>query len=251
MSIEKYGGYNKLTGAYFCLVEHTNKKKRVRSIETVYIVNRQLYESSPIKYCEEILGLEQPRIILPKIRIDSLFSIDGSRVHISGRTNEQIIYKNANQLILAPHWNAYIKGIAKYLERCRAARKALAITPFDGINSQDNIALYQQLLEKLHVKQYAVVYRAPLEALEKGFEKFTSLAVNEQCGVLVQILNLFTCKAVKMNLKLLGGKENMGIITRAKNLNTGSNLKLIHQSVTGIFEREVDLMAVDAELVGG
>lgn len=247
MSIEKYGGYNKLTGAYFCLVEHTNKKKRVRSIETVYIVNRQLYESSPVKYCEEILGLEQPRIILPKIRIDSLFSIDGSRVHISGRTNEQIIYKNANQLILAPHWNAYIKGIAKYLERCRAARKALAITPFDGINSQDNIALYQQLLEKLHVKQYAVVYRAPLEALEKGFEKFTSLAVNEQCEVLVQILNLFTCKAVKMNLKLLGGKENMGIITRAKNLNTGSNLKLIHQSVTGIFEREVDLMTVDAE----
>ena len=39
----------------------------------------------------------------------------------------------------------------------------------------------------------------------------------------------------------------MGIITRAKNLNTGSNLKLIHQSVTGIFEREVDLMTVDAE----
>ena len=219
----------------------------MRSIETVYLISRQLYESNPIKYCEEILGLEQPRIILPKIRIDSLFSIDGSRVHISGRTGNSIIYKNANQLILAPHWNAYIKGIAKYLERCRAARKTLTITPFDGINSQDNIALYQLLLEKLHVKQYAAVYSAPLEALEKGFEKFTSLAVSEQCEVLSQILNLFKCTSAEMNLEKLGGAKRIGTIKFTKNLKSKSNPKLIHQSVTGIFEREVDLMTVDAE----
>lgn len=42
MSIEKYGGYNKLKGACFCLVEHTNKKKRVRSIEP-YILSTANY----------------------------------------------------------------------------------------------------------------------------------------------------------------------------------------------------------------
>ncbi|MDO5097042.1 MAG: type II CRISPR RNA-guided endonuclease Cas9, partial [Peptostreptococcaceae bacterium] len=36
-SIDKYGGYNKVSGSYFALVEHTNKKKRVRSIEYVPI----------------------------------------------------------------------------------------------------------------------------------------------------------------------------------------------------------------------
>lgn len=247
MSIEKYGGYNKLKGAYFCLAEHTNKKKRVRSIETVCVVNRKLYEISPLKYCEEILGLNEPRIILPKIHIDALFSMDGSRVHISGRTGDSIIYKNANQLILAPHWNAYIKGIAKYLERCRISRKTLAITPFDGITSQDNIALYQLLVEKLHVKQYAVVYRAPLEALEKDFENFKALAANEQCEVLSQILNLFKCTSAEMNLEKLGGAKRIGTIKLTKNLKDKYNLKLLHQSATGVFEREVDLMTVEAE----
>ena len=103
------------------------------------------------------------------------------------------------------------------------------------------------LLEKLHVKQYAAVYNAPLKALEKGFEKFTSLAVSEQCEVLSQILNLFKCTSAEMNLEKLGGAKHIGTIKFTKNLKSKSSPKLIHQSVTGIFEREIDLMTVDAE----
>ena len=39
MTVEKYGGYNKRAGAYFALIEHTEKKKRVRSLEAVYIMH--------------------------------------------------------------------------------------------------------------------------------------------------------------------------------------------------------------------
>ena len=56
--IEKYGGYNKITGAYYCVVEHTVKGKRSRSIEPVFLYKKALYERDPVAYCREILSLE-------------------------------------------------------------------------------------------------------------------------------------------------------------------------------------------------
>ncbi len=100
MAVEKYGGYNKLTGAYFILVEHTKKKKRVRSLETVFLLHQGLYEQDAQRYCREILDLQQPVILLNKVRIDSLLSFDGFRMHVSGRTNNQISFKNANPLVV-------------------------------------------------------------------------------------------------------------------------------------------------------
>ena len=61
MSIEKYGGYNKISGAYFTLVEHTNKKKRIRSLEAVYLMNREMYEKEPETILLEVLGMNNRR----------------------------------------------------------------------------------------------------------------------------------------------------------------------------------------------
>ena len=98
--IEKYGGYNKLTGSYYCVVEHTEKKKRVRSIETVLLYARGLYESDPVKYCREILGLVDPVVVAPKIRIDALLELDGFRLYPSGRTEDKIVYKHGYPLAI-------------------------------------------------------------------------------------------------------------------------------------------------------
>jgi CRISPR-associated endonuclease Csn1 len=93
MTIERYGGYNKLTGAYFCVVEHTEKKKRVRTIEPVFLCQKALYERKPIEYCETTLGLKEPIIIAPKVRIDSMLELNGSRLLITSRSGSKIISK--------------------------------------------------------------------------------------------------------------------------------------------------------------
>ena len=170
--------------------------------------------------------------------------MDGSRIHISGRTGDSIRYKNANQLILSPQWNAYIKGIVKYLERCRIARKNLEITRFDRITAQENLTLYQLFLDKLRVPQYAALYPTPLKELEARREKFAALEIKAQCEVLVQILNLFACTAKTANIELLNGVKNTGTIKFTKNLKADSDIRLIHQSVTGVFEKEIDLLTV-------
>lgn len=244
MTVEKYGGYNKRAGAYFALIEHTEKKKRVRSLEAVFIMHKQLYEREPLRYCQEILGLEEPKILIPRIKIDALVSFDGFRMNISGRTGERIIYKNANQLVVSPEQAQYVKWISKYLERCKAAGRDMEITAFDGIDAERNIALYQLLLEKLGKTPYRIKYETPLNTLEAHARRFAELGIADQCRVLMQILNLFNTSAASADLKLLCGKAGIGILLTSKNISgyAGHSFLLIHQSVTGVFEKQIDLL---------
>ena len=247
MCIEKYGGYNKLTGAYFILVEHTNKKKRVRSLETVLLMQKDFYEQNPEQYCQKVLGLESPKILLPKIKINALVSYDGFRMHISGRTEDRILLKNANQLIIAPQWQQYIKGISKYLERCKKAKQELPITTFDKLTVEENRQLYVLLLEKLENPLYRIKYETAARTIRENLEKFSTLSVPDQCKILMQILNLFANTAASADLKLLCNKADIGILRTAKNLDNyaGHTFKLIHQSITGFFEQEIDLLSED------
>ena len=244
MTVEKYGGYNKRAGAYFALIEHTEKKKRVRSLEAVYIMHKQLYEREPLRYCQEILGLEEPKVLIAKIKFDALISFDGFRMNISGRSDSRITYKNANQLVVSPEWTQYVKRISKYLERCKAEGRDIEITAFDGIDAQNNIALYQLLMEKLSRAPYSVKYETPLNTLKTHARRFEELKASDQCRVLMQILNLFSTDASSADLKLLCGKAGIGILLTSKNISgyAGHSLLLIHQSVTGVFEKQIDLL---------
>ena len=245
MSIEKYGGYNKLTGAYFLLVEHTYKKKRVRSLEAVFLMYKGWYEWDPEGYCREMLDLKDPKILVPKIKVNALVSYDGFRMHISGRQNAQIGYKNANQLVLAPQWQQYIKGISKYLERCKKAGQDLPITLFDRLTAEENQLLYMLLLEKLENPLYRIKLETVAGMIRDNIERFGLLSVPDQCRALMQMLNLFANNASSAGLKLLTGKASVGKLLTSKNLDTyaGHSFKLIHQSITGFFEQEFDLLS--------
>lgn len=240
-----YGEYNRRTGAYFFLVEHTNQNKRVRSIEPVYLMNLALYERDPIAYCQEILDLHAPCILIPRIKINSLVSIDGFRMHISGRTGSRISYKNANPLILSPMWNQYIKQISKYLERCKLAGRELEITRFDRLTIEKNQKLYGILLEKLENRLYKCKFETVAITLRESQEKFNECACATQCKILLQILNIFANNASSADLKELNGKTGIGILLTSKNLDNYKTSKfyLINQSITGFFEQKVDLLA--------
>lgn len=245
MTTEKYGGYNKLTGAYFTLVEHTNKKKRVRSLESVLLMHKDWYERDPEGYCQETLGLKEPKILVPKIKINALVSYDGFRMNISGRTGDRIILKNANQLVIAPRWQQYIKGVSKYIERCKKAGNELPITVFDKLSADENQELYTVLLEKLENPLYRIKFETAAKTIRENLEQFAVLSVPNQCRVLLQILNLFANNATSADLKVLNGKAGIGILLTSKNLEnyTGHTFTLIHQSITGFFEQEVDLLS--------
>lgn len=240
----RYGQYNKAKGTFFCLVEHTEKKKRIRSLESVLLMYRQEYLSNPLEYCQKRLGLEDPKIIIPKIKINALFSIDGARMHISGRSGDRIIYKNADQLILNSYWQMYLKRVYKYLGR-KNGKAYPKISEYDGISCEENIELYRILKEKITLTAYKSKYEAARKHLEDKQEIFAALGCSEQCQVLAEIMKLFSASAAKAKLELIkAGKSPIGEIRFSKKIRDKKYV-LIHQSVTGFFEQEIDLLTAE------
>lgn len=237
--IEKYGGYTSITGAYFFLVEHEVKGKKVRTLETMplYLKSKIEADSSTLQsYCENELGLLHPSIRIPKIKMQSLLKINGYFVYISGRTGNQIILRNAVSLCLSKEWTAYIKKLENteqkgYLEK--------------EITAEKNAQLYQILTEKHQNSIFAKRPNAVGEKLAARFDKFCTLTLEDQCTVLMQILQL-SAPGIKTvaNLKLIDESANAGIMLINKKISELKECVIIHQSPAGLYERKVDLLQI-------
>lgn len=242
LEIEKYGGYNNVYGAYFIVVEHTSKKKRIRTIESVLLCDKPLYEKNPTEYCVKKLGLEDPEIIVPIIRMDSLLEINGSRRVITGRSNVQLIYKHTYELAIDTIHEQYIKNISKYVDRCSGLKKELDITEFDKVSAEENMELYSWFIKKLGANVYRPLFSNVLNYLNKCGNVFESLNMLEQCKVLLEILKTFKCDRQVSNLSSLCGKSSVGTILTSKNLSNMDSAYLINQSPTGLYEVKVNLL---------
>lgn len=241
--MNKYGGYNKAAGAYFALVESEDKKgKKIRTIEfvPVYLVKKlEQSEEEMLAYMREN-GLINPRILLPKIKMDTLFEVDGFRMHLSGRTGGQLIFKGANQLILDEASQRVLKKILKFIRR-RSQNKEAMISEQDELEDVSLTALYETFYSKLTDTVYGVRLSAQVKNLEKGRETFQKLSREDKCMALGEILHLFQCNSSSANLKMIGGGGSAGILVMNNNITKLDNIAIINQSSTGFYEQRIDL----------
>lgn len=242
LDINKYGGYNKITGSYFFVAEYTDKKKRVRAILPVYLYALKEYEKDPIAYCKDILHLEEPRIIVKKILNSALFELNGSRVMITGRTGNQFVCKHAYEFAIDDAHSAYVKALDKYVARCTIAKSELEITKYDGISKESNVKLYEWFFERLNSNSYKPLFTSVIKDMDSCREKYEDLCVLNQSKILLEILKLFKCDRQCPNFELLNGKKSVGIIYASSSLNKVISAYLINQSVTGLYEVKVDLL---------
>lgn len=251
MDTRKYGGYTSVTPSHFILVESDGKKgKKVRTIEVVPLYRKKEFEKDPdalLRYCEEFYGLKNPRIILPCIKKNARLVINGYPMHLKGSTGKQLILQGAVQLCIDPKDNVYLKKITKYLEE-NAQRKdkksLLEVRKITGITKEMNLELYDIFSDKMKNTIYQYRPANPKDILAKGRDKFEELTLEEQCVVLGEILHLFQCKLVVANLTLIGASANTGKIQIGKVISNCNNVKLINQSVTGLYERSIDLLNI-------
>lgn len=245
----KYGGYNKVTGAYFMLVEHEEKKgRRSRSlIDMPLHLTDSLDEGQVKDMLKKDKGLIDPVILIPKIRMNSLFDVDGFRMNITGRTGVRIIYAPAQQLKIGAMWESYLRDVLKFAGRCAEYRRLnlmqnLTVRSTDGITRKKNVELYEIFLAKLRDSSYGVWLGQQAINLESAKERFIALSEGDQCEMLKEILNFFTCNRAMANLQLLNLGSSLGIIRTNRTLSGYKKALLIHQSVTGLFEQVVDLL---------
>ena len=244
--IEKYGGYTSRFASHFIVVEHQRGRKRVRTIEPVYIYGKTLFKNNPVKYCTQILQLTNPSVVYSPIYIDSTLELDGERLTLTGGTassgDGRDLYNHTVQLAVDDQKTKWIKSILKYLERCNEQRKEIPVTPFDGVDSEKNKALYDFFLKKLSSNCYGKLFTKEGQVLAKRRDDFSMLPVAAQCRIIAEVLKLFTCTAELPNLKELCGSAIGERIRKSANISGLNSAYLIHQSPTGLYEYRTDLL---------
>ena len=243
-NINKYGGYDKPTSSYFSYIEFEGKKgKKSRQLVPIDSYLRKEYEGNPIQYLTERLGLVNPKILIPIVKYNACIEIDGFRMNISSKSNggKQLIYKSAMPLVLGYQSDSYVRNITKLLE----SPEDHTITEFDGVSFDENIDLFDSLVNKMCNTILKVKYSDMGKKINQKRDVFLSLDLRTQCFVLNEILKILHCNVLMGDLSKIGLAKKSGALTSNSVLTEIKNVKsiyLVNQSVTGLFEKKIDLL---------
>ena len=243
--IKKYGGYNNASTAYIMLVQAEEKGKPVYLLEPILncVKNKLTSDKERQAYCVRTWTAQgnkyrNPKILIPKIRMQSLLEIDGFKAHISRKTNNRFAMRNAQELCMDNAQAKVLKNVLKFIQR-KTVQKDTAITEYDGISDDNTLTLYDLFVKKLSSSIYRKKYATQADFLCQSKDKFKNLSLEERCEVLGSILHLFQCNPVLSDLHLLGGKKSTGTILLNKKIKPEDHVYLIEQSVTGFFEKRI------------
>lgn len=236
--VTKYGGFGKVKGTYFFLVEHEKKGKKIRTLESLPLYLKDTIGNSKERlenYCRESLELENPSVRMMRIKVQSLVRWNGYQLHISGKSNQQLIVRNAVSMCLSQQWITYVKKLEKTVANEFSD---------ENVTRQSNIELYDILVKKHTDTIYKKRPNAVGQKLADGRDRFISLTECKQAQGLMQILQLSQLANLGADLSLIGGAKKTGMLLISKNVSDADEFVLINQSPTGLYETEIDLKTV-------
>lgn len=235
--VTKYGGFSSVAGAYYFLVEHEKKGKKVRTLEQfpIYLKNQLSDETTLVEYCRLKLGLTNPIIRLARIPFKSLIKRDGFLVYLAGKSDSAIYVENAMQMNMSLYWNNYIL----HLENFKAYGKTTDMT--EQITSSNNNKLYKEIMKK-HLGPYIKKPNSLASKIQGVEQKFEKLNLDEQASVIIELLKSTQSKNLAISCKELDIKASPMKIN--KDITNTENVLLINQSITGIYESVIDLKTV-------
>ena len=251
---EKYGGFKSLKTAYFAIIQSKDKKGNIiKTIEAIpVLIDYQARQNkTAIEEYLKAKGLIDPVVLVEKLKVKSLVSVNGYKVWLAGITGQQIIIHNAQQWFSDSETDLYVKQLVKLFEKDKNgklsnAEKALKDIPLmsnrHGVTlyatREKNILLYNALINKLGNKTYQGLsaVRAFAGKLSDKLSIFEDLTTFEQCKVLLQVTRFMKCNAECADLTLLQDGAKCGTLLIGKNI-TGVDFAIIHQSPCGLVER--------------
>lgn len=244
--MSRYGGYCNYTGAYFFLVEHTSRKKRIRTLESVplYMMDGLSTDEELISYCILQLGYIEPRICMRKIKMYSLIRVNGFYMYLTGRTCDRLCFKSAVDLKVPLRWGLYIKRIFSGQEVAEPGENEKPASDAISITKDNNLALYRFFTKKNTEGIFASRPGALGRSLASWEEAFAKLGVNDQLYVLRAIVAYDSGKNPAADMRLLGGTQNTGRATINKMIDGYDEFLLISESPAGFYQKVTDLQRV-------
>ncbi|EHR32288.1 CRISPR-associated protein cas9/csn1, subtype II/nmemi [Helcococcus kunzii ATCC 51366] len=226
--ISKYGGYRGISGAYFFIVEHTEKNKRVKTIESLPIYMKSYVEENGLlDFCTNEMKLVDPKIIVKKLNYKSEIIVDGFKYLISGKTENRLSLETNEYL----YWNhTQTTDIKKILN----INEKIELEKYNGdIESErENIIKYIQIiLEKFKLKPF--IKRRNLPNIEINFADYET---EKLLQLLVNLIPLTTKYVSPVDLTVISGSKYAGKVLIPKKISNLNEVIFISKSITGIYE---------------
>ena len=251
---EKYGGYKSLSTAYFAIVESKDKKgNSIKTIEAIPVIVDYKARGDNYAIIDYLIkcGLKEPKLLVAKLKIKTLVSVNGYKVWIAGVTGNQILIHNAQQWFTNEKIDAYVKQFAKLVEKDKIGflsenEKQQELIPLiSNKNSitfyatrEENCKILQEIIKTLNKDLYQGLssVRSFAQKIEEKQAQFKELSTFEQIKVLLQVIRFMKCNAECADLTLLKDGATCGKMLVGKNI-TDVDFAIIHQSPCGLNER--------------
>ena len=252
---DKYGGFKKLKIAYFVVVQSKKRNKQLITIEGIPVIfakRIQAKEYDIETVLTDYLNLDEPKVLVDNVKIDSLIKMDNSAMNISGRSGAKILIKNASQFFVSKQTKDYIRLLEKHRSELKNQSEienyeqdsfiviysSAKNKPHQSISRQKNLNLYNNLVHQLEKDIYNhLTIGGFVEELSQSKNDFEALNVRQQAYALTEMIKLFQCNSSTSDLSLFMDKaKNKGNNSIGKNI-TDKPFRLIDQSVTGFYER--------------
>lgn len=239
---EKYGGYAKVSGAYFFVVEHTVKNVRIRTIEPMpcYLTKVLTTKEKIEDYCCNILKYDSPVVKYEKIKMYSLIKVNGYPAYLTGRGDNRLLLSNAIQIVLSYDEIKYIKDLIKVSVESYDAKRLEML----GINRYRNEKLYDTLNKKYNSTIYKQRPSGIGNKLNELKENFYGLSIDRQIHVLIELIKYAQRSNTGIDLSDFKEGKTVGKCRVNKKISDQESFELINKSVTGLYENKVDLLRV-------
>lgn len=135
LDIKNYGGYQKSTITYYLLAKYKKGKKHTISLVPVdlrFAVNIKTLDDKVrffSDYVEQNCKANLETVLLGgrKIKVNTLFEMDGFRAHLSGKTGGNVIFKCGMQLVVSQENEFYIKSWRRISRNIKTQRNLKTI----------------------------------------------------------------------------------------------------------------------------
>lgn len=256
--ISKYGYYNSPYNTSFMVVQHEVKGKIRVTIEPALIVykNKLKTEGDYVRYCEDFLKLQKPKVLFKNIKVGSKILFDGYPFLLKSRSNTKIILTDSQSLFLANRELDILKRVTKISDDIAQNVKSRV-----KITDEEWATLWKSVVEqnvkgkfrnrggvlndilqgrKIKLSKDEETRSNELDAKDQEeylsqilLERFLQFTTKEKTDLLLQVIS-FSGNTSGVNLSLIGGANRAGVITKSKNI-TDHSVILINESPTGLF----------------
>lgn len=187
--------------------------------------------------------MKNPVVLIPVVKYNACIEIDGFRMHISSKSNggKTVVCKPAMQLTVSYDTEKYIRNIVKL----NSKPENYNITELDKVSAEENLKLFDILTSKMTDTILKVKFGSMGVKIASHRDAFEKLDVRKQCFVLAEILKIIHSNVVTGDLSFIGESKKSGVVSTNSVLSEIKGVKsiyLVHQSVTGLFEKKIDLL---------